>query len=141
MKTRVISDTKTLNAIPREAWPPTWQHPSPDEQRHAVLGAWASRKFLVVLWREHGCVERLQVQRTSFKGAAPFEWKEDITWDDLQRLKAEAGFGDRWAVEVFPAAGDVVNVVNIRHLWLLDAPPASFGWKRPAAPAAPAVAP
>lgn len=33
------------------------------------------------------------------------------------------------AGEVFPAESDVVNVANMRHLWLLREPP-PFGWRR-----------
>ena len=50
-----------------------------------------------------------------------------ITWDELQRLKAEAGFADRWAVEVFPPDAQVVNIANIRHLFLLPGPP-DYAW-------------
>lgn len=46
---------------------------------------------------------------------------DGITWDDLQWLKAAVGFGDREAVEVFPRDCDVVNVANMRHLWVLPA--------------------
>jgi len=46
-------------------------------------------------------------------------WVDGITWDDLQRLKREAGYGDREAVEVYPPAACVVNEANIRHLWIL----------------------
>lgn len=45
------------------------------------------------------------------------------------RLKAECGRGDKWAVELYPPDEAVVNVANIRHLWLLPEPPA-FGWNR-----------
>lgn len=53
---------------------------------------------------------RLSILRTSVKGD---RWTDGITWDDLQRLKFEAGYGDAWAVELFPADAEVVNVANI----------------------------
>jgi hypothetical protein len=33
-----------------------------------------------------------------------------------------------WAVEIYPADGDVVAVANMRHLWLLPEAPA-FAWR------------
>ena len=61
-------------------------------------------------------VVRLSINRTTL--GANGRWDENITWDDLQRLKREAGYGDKDAVEVFPADVDVVNVANMRHLWV-----------------------
>lgn len=42
---------------------------------------------------------------------------DGISWDDLQRIKNEALGADVIAVEVFPAEDQVVNEVNMRHLW------------------------
>jgi hypothetical protein len=44
-----------------------------------------------------------------------------IGWDVLQALKDEYLGADAVAVEVYPAARDVVNEVNRRHLW--EVPP------------------
>jgi hypothetical protein len=46
----------------------------------------------------------------------------------LQRLKAECGYADRDAVEVYPRERDVVNVANLRHLWVMREPLA-FAWR------------
>lgn len=46
-------------------------------------------------------------------------WKDGISWDDLQLIKAKLGYGDRDAVECYPKDKDVVNVANIRHLFIL----------------------
>lgn len=91
-----------------------------------AVGVWRSRRFLVVLWIEPNTARRLTCQRTKIRPDG--QWEDGITWDDLQRLKTEAGFGDAWAVEAYPPSADVVNVANMRHLWLLDAPP-HYGWK------------
>ena len=48
---------------------------------------------------------------------------------DLQRLKAECGYGGHDAVEVFPHALDVINVANMRHLWVMGEP-LTFAWRR-----------
>ena len=93
--------------------------------------AWRSREFLVQQCDETGGVIRLSVNRTHVDPST-MRWLDGITWDDLQRLKSEAGFGDREAVEVFPPDGNVVDVANIRHLWVL---PERLPFSWPGAPA------
>lgn len=46
-------------------------------------------------------------------------WLDGITWDQLQAVKCGAGYADHDAIEVYPRERDVVNVANIRHLWVL----------------------
>lgn len=94
------------------------------------LAVWRSRTFLVQAFPEPNDIIRLSVNRTEWDERT-HRWRSDISWDDLQRLKAEAGYGDRWAVEVLPAAADVVNVANMRHIWLLPEAP-EFAWRKAA---------
>lgn len=110
----------TLARVPWEQWPPTL-----DGQVCPRLKVLRSRSFLVQVFEESGHL-RLSVNRTEWD-ARRQSWREDISWDDLQRLKAEAGYPDRWAVEIFPADAEIVNVANMRHLWLLQEAPA-FAW-------------
>ena len=86
----------------------------------AAVRAWRSKEFCVQLFSEPDGVLRLSVNRAHVDPAT-LRWVDGITWDDLQRLKSEAGFGDREAVEVYPPDGCVVDVANIRHLWILPA--------------------
>lgn len=109
-----------LTPVPSEQWPIP-----PFKEESVRLAVYRSRKFLVQLFRDVGGGARLSVNRTEFderKGS----WREDISWDDLQRLKAEAGFGDAWAIEVYPPDDAVVNVANMRHIWLTG--PVKFAW-------------
>lgn len=51
-------------------------------------------------------------------------WRKDgndgITWDQLQEVK-DLVFGEEaTAVEIFPASSQVVNLLNVRHLWVLS---------------------
>lgn len=94
----------------------------------APVRAWRSRDFLVQLYvdRHSGC-QRLSVNRTELNSDGG--WKDGITWDDLQRLKREAGFGNMWALEVYRADDDLVYDANIRHLFLFAERPA-FAWTR-----------
>ncbi len=90
------------------------------------IRALASRFFFVQVYRDNGFV-RLSINRTELDNDG--NWRADITWDELMRCKIEAGYGDKWAVEVYPPTEAVVNVANMRHLFLLDEAP-EFAWKK-----------
>lgn len=91
-----------------------------------AIGAYRSRDFVVVVWQEPNGITRLSVNRTDWdKDQARF--RGDIGWDDLQRLKAEAGYGDVAAVEVYPPDRHVINTANMRHLFLMPTLP-PFMW-------------
>lgn len=108
----------TLTRIPRPQWPPS-QGPLP-------LEVWRSRKYLVQIYEDNNFV-RMSVNRCELGKAGG--WAAEITWDELQTIKHECGFGDKWAVECFPADDQVVNVASMRHLWIFPDPPA-FGWHK-----------
>ncbi len=40
-----------------------------------------------------------------------------ITWDKLQEIKNLIWGCDAVAIEIYPAAADVINTTNQRHLW------------------------
>jgi len=46
------------------------------------------------------------------------EYVEGITWEELQSLKDQSGYGNCCAVEIYPPNKDIVNVANMRHLWI-----------------------
>lgn len=108
-----------LMPIPREQWPGT---PTDDVR----LRAWRSRDFLVQEFAAKAPADvRLSINRTTLVGD---RWSDNITWDELQRIKTECGYAERDAVEVFPPDRNVVNVANMRHLWVLREPLA-FAWR------------
>lgn len=111
--------TRELQLVPRHEWPY-----EPDGLRRV----WRSRYFLV---QEHEANDpalvRLSVIRTSLEPIGG-RWIGDIAWDDLQRIKCECGYAQHDAVEVYPNAIDVVNVENMRHLWVMRNP-LSFVWR------------
>lgn len=55
-------------------------------------------------------------------------WIDGITWDDLFWLKNQVGYADFDAVELYPRKNDIVNVSNIRHLWVFKEP-VNFAWR------------
>lgn len=109
---------RTLQPVPRSQWP---------EHQRQPKEVWRSRDFLVQIYEEPNGIERMSISRTSLHGE---RWMDGITWDDLMGLKRQAGRGDRDALEVYPADKDVINVANMRHLWL-PPEPVAFAWRKP----------
>jgi hypothetical protein len=57
------------------------------------------------------------------------KWKDGISWDQLQQIKSSVGYGNKCAVEVYPEDVNVVNVANMRHLFILPERP-KFAWSK-----------
>ena len=110
---------RLLTPVPRDQWPHT-------ETSRPRIAAWISRSYLVQAFEEDGGVVRLSVNRVTL--GRDGRWDDQITWDELQEIKRQVGYGDSFAVEIFPRDRDVVNVANMRHLWVLPHP-LDFGWR------------
>lgn len=117
---KMVSDLpEKLTTVPRDEWPPIFPRP---------IEVWRSCKYFVQLYKAPGKIDglkRLTISRA--KLGIDGRWEEDLTWDELQAIKGEVGFGDCYAVEIYPRDRDVVNDANMRHLWLLPKPLA-IGW-------------
>lgn len=111
---------ETLTRVPEWEWPPC-------ELRNRPTDVWRSRHYLVQEYSLTGGVTRLSIARTMMQ--ANGRWVDGLSWDELQDIKRQVGFGDSFAVEVFPKDKDVVNVANMRHLWILPQP-LEFAWSR-----------
>lgn len=113
---------RELRQVPRDEWPL-------EHQQGRILRVWRSRDFLVQEYGEPPPVlVRLSVLRTTLDPKLG-RWVDGITWDELQQVKAACGYADHDALELYPIAADVVNVANLRHLWVMrDA--VSFAWRR-----------
>lgn len=127
MKRKVSSYIKRENArydesltqIAREQWPSCM--PS------GLIEVWRSRDYLVQVFEAQRGIIRLTVCRTGVNFDQG-SWMDGITWDTLQQLKRQCGRGHLDAVEVFPSDQDVVNVANMRHLWVLPEK-LDFAWR------------
>lgn len=102
-----------LSKIPRVEWP----QPNPGQLENRI-GVFRSRDFLVQVFAEADGTFRLSVNRTELDRTGRF--KDDIFWDELMQIKREAGFGPNLAVEFYPPDVDVVNVANMRHLFIAN---------------------
>lgn len=88
-----------------------------------MIAAWSSRKWLVQVYDENGHI-RISVNKVAVLPDG--NWEAGITWDDLMEIKAAIGYRESWAVEVYPPPERVVNVANMRHLWIV--PQLQFAW-------------
>lgn len=112
---------KRLTVIPPAEWPMAVA-----TANTPPVAVWRSRSFLVQKYLAPApAIARLSVLRTTVVGD---RWADGISWDELQDIKNELGYFAHTAVEVYPPMRDVVNVANIRHLWVLDGP-LPFAWR------------
>lgn len=94
----------------------------PEDMQSRILGIWQSQNFFATAWNpgegeaNGKLMCRLTVNRRELQ--ANGSWKDGITWDELQLVKSDCGFGNYDAVEVYPADDKLVNVANMRHLWV-----------------------
>ena len=104
----------------------------PETFSSKIIESWRSRKFVAVVYEINKNIERISINRTDFNQNHT-RWKDGISWDDIQKLKAECGRGHLEAVEVYPADKDIVNVANIRHIWVFKSGSLheqGIGWKK-----------
>jgi hypothetical protein len=109
-----------LKPVPQESWPTRCNDP----KRSNV---WVNSYFLVQEFQEADGMVRLSVNTTSLANSG--RWKDGISWDALQEIKGAVGYADRDAVEIYPRDSDVVNVANMRHLWITPEP-LTFAWRK-----------
>lgn len=123
-RAQVVNRPATLTPIPQAEWPPTHRY-----AHQPPAHVWCSKHYLVQMFDEQPFqgieTRRLSVNRVTLK--ADGHWEENLTWDELQSIKHEIGFGEWYGLEIYPPDRHVVNVANLRHLWLL-ARPLALGW-------------
>ena len=58
-----------------------------------------------------GHVLHIKVQKVSRRGG--------ISWDTLQQIKNEIAGDEAVAIEIYPPESQVVDELNMRHLWVM----------------------
>jgi len=92
------------------------------------IRTWRSRRFAAVLYDEGiRKPNRLSIHRAAFGDDGRFVG--GITWDELMQVKRECGFDKGDALELFPADRTVIDVANMRHLWILQVR-SRLNWER-----------
>ena len=107
---------------PRSEWPVS------SDTAGAPAKVWRSRLYLV---QQYPAVApalcRLSINIASRPGE---RWADGITWKQLQQIKRQVGYCGFDAVEVYPDDDDVVDVANMRHLWILEPDSLPFAWRK-----------
>lgn len=106
--------------IPQSQWPIAGR----SDKR---INAWCSRGFMVQAFQERDGVIRLSITKNKL-GFGDRTFADGVTWDELQWIKREVGYGDQMAVEIYPEDHLVINDCNMRHLWILPTP-IDIGWR------------
>lgn len=112
-----------LVVVPEEKWPL-------NANTKNLVKVWRSRTHLVQGYDDGmpNQLIRLSVNRTIL--GKDGRWNDGITWDELQALKGQAGYSDYSAIEIYPTNRSIVNVANMRHLWVLKEH-LKMGWNIP----------
>ena len=110
-----------FDEVPKLAWVVNTNHES-EERRIKVF---LSVGFLVQVFDEETST-RLSINRTQRRNG---KWVDLITWDELQEIKNAIGYGNSYAIEIYPPDDEVVNVANMRHLWI-PKEKINIGWIR-----------
>lgn len=114
LKTQAAKWPDRLTVWERKDWPAGGANAIPSE----VQCVWRSSRFMVQEYRARfPAMVRLSVLRLELDDAGG--WRDGITWDELQTIKSQCGYGHCAALEIYPQDADVVNVANMRHLWVL----------------------
>lgn len=109
---------------PFELVPVATTHPERWGEMRATTGdlrqCWRNNVYSVQVYvrtdsLHHGQVRALQLAVRRHDG------DEIHGWSDLQRIKDEIAGPERVAIEIYPAAKDVVDNANMRHLFVLPA--------------------
>lgn len=101
--------------------------------KEVPVRSWSNQKFLIQLFPSKSLsLGRLCVQRTHANLLIRKANRDDtpISWEELQQIKDDVGFGDYYCVEIYPPNADCVNVSNMRHLWLVPTDLLPFAWHR-----------
>ncbi len=115
-----------MRKLPRDLTPVAEEDWPKKTDKIVRIAVWRSRDYLVQVFEEPDDMLRVSMCRTTVRGDS--RWDDGLSWDEMQRIKREIRLGDSWAVEIFPADEHIVNVANMRHLWVSQTAPA-FGWR------------
>ena len=76
-----------------------------------------SKKYTVIVWNVPAG-KKLSISRNEWDSHTN-RYKDGITWDEIMEIKRQVGFGEQNAVEFYPPDSQVINIANVRHIWIL----------------------
>ena len=77
------------------------------------IEVWEDDTYFVAAFQDGNAI-RLDIHRK--------DWKDGITWDELQNIKDECGYSDKDAIEFYPAKDAIINNGHFRHLYIFNDP-------------------
>lgn len=98
---------KPFREVPQSEWP---------SRQKNLTRVFLNKEFLVQEFIENDVI-RLSICCTKRKGT---KWADGITWDQLNAIKSSVGYANKFAVECYPEEKNIVNVANMRHLWIMS---------------------
>lgn len=104
-----------FDEVPSKDWPTM--------NNEKLKRVFVNKIFMVQEYHEDNHI-RLTVNSIKRRGN---NWKDGITWEQLQEIKSAVGYGNKCALEVYPEDNNIVNVSNMRHLFILPERP-TFAW-------------
>lgn len=111
---------ESFDRIPESERPELWVRTR--ERIGDLESVWKNNIYIVQIYRRattRGPALHLAIRRN--------DEEEVHGWSDLQRIKNEVVGEHRVAIEVYPAAADLKDEANMRHLFILpDGVPAPF---------------
>jgi hypothetical protein len=104
---------------------------TPEGRPKMVKEIWRCKEFLAQVFDTNDPnIIRISVNRTLLD-VTNRRWRDGITWEDLMEIKLQLGYGEQDAVEVLPAETDIVNVANMRHIFVFaEGYPLDFIWRK-----------
>lgn len=78
---------------------------------------WRSKKYTVMVWNVPAGT-KLTISRNEWDSHTR-RYKDEITWDEIMDIKRSVGMGERNAIEFYPPDSEVINIANVRHIWIL----------------------
>ena len=78
---------------------------------------WRSKKYTVMVWNVPAG-KKMTISRNEWDSHTG-RYKDSILWDEIMEIKRQIGFGEQNAIEFYPPDSEVINIANVRHIWLL----------------------
>jgi hypothetical protein len=113
---------KPFREVDRKDWFLAGNKNRPDR-----LAAWHSEDFTVQVFAVAGAFVRLAINRNQ-QIFSPFLFEDGISRDTLRQIIRAVGYGDWHGIEIYPPQQHVLNIINVRHLWLLPKSPLGMAW-------------
>ena len=112
-----------INSYPEELTRVAEDDPNMPYTSHAqdLDSVWRNKKFTVMVWNVPAG-KKLSISRNTWDSHTR-RYTDGITWDEIMEIKRGVGFGDKNAIEFYPPDDEVINIANVRHIWIL---PESF---------------